>query len=79
MLVDSVPQSYSQHLLGAVYNAHAVRAILHLPKQINIERFNKAKPVKAGKMKLRVKAASALSFARLPKIFGKTASHMREF
>ena len=30
MFADSVPQSYSRRLLGAVYNAHAVRAILHL-------------------------------------------------
>jgi len=41
------------------------------PKQLNIERFYQAQPVKAGEAKLRVKAASTLSFARLPNGFGK--------
>ena len=60
MFADSVPQSYSRRFLWAVYNAHAVRAILTacLPRQINIERFHKAKPANAEEAKLRVKAAS---------------------
>jgi len=49
------------------------------PRKFNIERFDKAKPANAGEAKLRVKAASTLSFARLPKVFGKTASHVRQF
>jgi hypothetical protein len=61
MFAISVPQSYSRPFLRAVYNAHAVRASLHVPRQINIERFHKAKPANAGEAKLRVKAASSLS------------------
>jgi hypothetical protein len=41
------------------------------PGKFNIERFYQAKPVKTGKAKLRVKAASTLSFARLPRVLGK--------
>src|ERR1044072_6339963 len=76
MSADSVPQSYSRPFLWAVYNAHAVRAPRprsqpSAQSKLNIERFYQAKPVNAGEARLRVKAASTLSFARLPKAFGK--------
>ena len=76
---NSVPQSYSHLLLSITYNAPAGASDLVFAQANLASKGTQAKPTKAGEAKLRVKAASLLSFARLSKVFDKTASHVRQF